>query len=1041
VNGLRPNFNGFLINGSSDKGLSGGVSTTPNADIVQEFQELTLNMSAQYGNSAAAIVNVVTKSGTNNFHGSAYEFLRNDALDANDFFFNRNGTKKPALRFNQFGGVLTGPVWKDHIFFTASYQGERFTTAAVPVTTVSESPDWRQAVTSFLPNSTAALIYGNFPASSAGTPLLPGGVDFTVADYVTGTYGSFAALMCPDNFPTGFEFLATRFQQLFGVTAQDQADLSAAECSMIPGTRAGMNRNIPFLRQNVLNFGSQTQGNLFNGNEWSSRIDWVRKNDRVFGEFYWQKATDSFGPANVSSGIHGFKNPTETYAPNFQASWVHTFSPNWINEARAGFQRNRSDITVATPGVPSIAFDDGTAGFGSYNGYPQFFSENVYSYGDMMTFVRGKHTFKAGADFRRNLENSEFNVARPSYYFFDQLFFAVDAPYAEVGGVDPGFVGNRPPELASNQRNWRNLEIGAFVQDDWKVRRNLTINAGLRFDLFTRHTEKAGRVTTFIPGPGCQTPINGACADWIANANIPAGTDPGCDTATQITHVVLAGVCGPGGFAVASHLGGADHNNFGPRVGFAWDPWSNGKTSIRGGFGISYEGTLYNPLSNSRWNPPFYSFNLNFNALGDGPDGIIYGPTTSCDPVTTACTTSSTAPTFEGPAGNPGQGTGAQATGNLTGYAPFNSNTAFLTGIVFPEGIKDPYVLNYYFGIQREILPKMVLEVNYVGTQGHKLFRAENVNRLPGIRLGQGTTAVDRFGRTLTGLGRRFLNPNYGRLRVWENVSKSWYNSLQAKLTRQMTRGLMFNATYAWSHAVDTGSTWHSGATTANGAAAGEGFSSDVTKPELDRGNSIFDIRHRLTFNYVYEFPWRKDQKGVIGHILGGWQYNGIWTFQSGAHFSPFCASGNACDFNFDGERNDRPDAAVNHFDASRDQWANGWFNAGTPPAPCRFGPAGSGCFFTTPCQACDGNLGRNTFEGPGQWSTDQSLFKDFRVSEGMKLQFRWEVFNAFNRANFTLPNSATGGNRANRITSSVFGQANSTLGPRVMQFALKFLF
>jgi hypothetical protein len=335
----------------------------------------------------------------------------------------------------------------------------------------------------------------------------------------------------------------------------------------------------------------------------------------------------------------------------------------------------------------------------------------------------------------------------------------------------------------------------------------------------------------------------------------------------------------------------------------------------------------------------------------------------------------------------------------------------------------------------------MVLEVNYVGTQGHKLFRAENVNRLPGIRLGQGTTAVDRFGRTLTGLGRRFLNPNYGRLRVWENVSKSWYNSLQAKLTRQMTRGLMFNATYAWSHAVDTGSTWHSGATTANGAAAGEGFSSDVTKPELDRGNSIFDIRHRLTFNYVYEFPWRKDQKGVIGHILGGWQYNGIWTFQSGAHFSPFCASGNACDFNFDGERNDRPDAAVNHFDASRDQWANGWFNAGTPPAPCRFGPAGSGCFFTTPCQACDGNLGRNTFEGPGQWSTDQSLFKDFRVSEGMKLQFRWEVFNAFNRANFTLPNSATGGNKANRITSGVFGQANSTLGPRVMQFALKFLF
>src|SRR5882724_4613845 len=135
VNGLRPNFTGFLINGGSDKGLSGGVSTTPNADIVQEFQELTLNMSAQYGNSAAAIVNVVTKSGSNDFHGSVYEFFRNDKLDANDFFFNASGTTKPPLRFNQFGGVSTGRIWRDHLFYTASYQGERFTTAppAVPI--------------------------------------------------------------------------------------------------------------------------------------------------------------------------------------------------------------------------------------------------------------------------------------------------------------------------------------------------------------------------------------------------------------------------------------------------------------------------------------------------------------------------------------------------------------------------------------------------------------------------------------------------------------------------------------------------------------------------------------------------------------------------------------------------------------------------------------------------------------------------------------------------------------------------------------------
>src|SRR6267378_7170526 len=155
VNGLRPNFSGFLVNGSSDKGLSGGVVTVPNADIVQEFQELTLNMSAQYGNSAAAIVNVVTKSGTNTLHGSVYEFFRNDKLDANDFFRNRGGVPKQPLRFNQFGATATGPIWKDHLFFTASYQGERFVTSAPAKTVISEAPQWRQAVISALPNSTA----------------------------------------------------------------------------------------------------------------------------------------------------------------------------------------------------------------------------------------------------------------------------------------------------------------------------------------------------------------------------------------------------------------------------------------------------------------------------------------------------------------------------------------------------------------------------------------------------------------------------------------------------------------------------------------------------------------------------------------------------------------------------------------------------------------------------------------------------------------------------------------------------------------------
>jgi len=1102
VNGLRPNFNGFLINGSSDKGLSGGVVTTPNADIVQEFQELTLNMSAQYGNSASAIVNVVTKSGTNELHGSVFGFWRDDNLDANDTFLNANGQAKPELRYGQFGGTVTGRIIKNKLFFTASYQGDRYLTSAPPTNILTESPEWRAAVASAFPNSVANKVYSDFPAS-AGNPSSPNSL--TLSSYVTGNsggsgsgFGAFGDYMCPANFPTGFTGLATgQFTKLFGITPADQAYLtgthptSAKDPTPVPNCTtyfggappavvAGVitDRNMPFLNENTLVFGSQlsTSGNLFNGNGWSTRIDWIPGDkDHIFGEYYWLHTSDEFGAANASSGIHGFKNPTDTHVPNFQANWVHTFGPNWINEARAGYALNRSDVSVAVPGIPSVGFDDGTAGFGSYNGYPQYFHENIYSYGDMMTFIKGKHTMKAGADFRRNLENSEFNIARPSYYFMDQIFFAADAPYKMVGGTDPGFINQRPAQLADNFRHWRNLEVGAYFQDDWKVSRKLTINMGLRWDLFTRHTEKQGLVTTFIPGPGCQFPVPGAnyCTDAFLNANIPAG-QPGCTTPNQLANNVLAGVCGPGGFAVADSLGKGNWKNFGPRLGVAYDPWGNGKTSIRAGFGLSYEGTLYNPLSNSRWNPPYYNFASSSNALSSlegvasNFSAVVYGPTAACDgvtitpfcsnptaagmapaaagvaacnPTTTACMPSGAAVTYTGGPANPGIGTGVQGTGNIQGFYGYNPKFANLTGIVLPQGLRDPRVYNYYFGIQREILPRTMLEVNYVGTMARKLFRADQGNRLDGIALPAGTTAINNFGQTLTGLGRRYLNPNYAILRIWSNSSSSWYNSLQVNVKQQLTHGLQFNAAYTYGHSIDTGSGWHSSTTTANGSAGGDGYLTDVSHPGLDRGNSTFDVRQRLTFNYVYEFPWKKDQPGFVGHVLGGWQYQGLWAFQSGAHFTPYCATGGACDFNKDGTRNDRPDALMRTFNASRAQWMNGWFNAGTPPASCRFGAAGSGCLFTTPCLGCDGNLGRNTFVGPGFWDTDQSLFKNIRVTEHTNFQFRFEVFNLFNHANFKLPSSATGANFANRITSGNFGQSAGEINPRLLQFGLKFLF
>ena len=1078
VNGLREDFNGFLINGVSNKDLSGGVINTPIQDTVEEFQQLNLNMSAQYGNSAGSSVNLVTKSGTNAFHGSAWEYVRNDVFDANQYFLNQfadprkdpdnikcvsgdtGSCYRPALRFNQFGGTIGGPIIKDKLFFFGSYQGDRFTTVGTPQTIGVESPEFRQAVATAFPNSVANLLYSNFQ------PLLAGNNPISVNDYFGNgdptqsqqPFGFIAAdYLCPDFVGTA---LAAKFQSLLGVTAADQAAMAQplpstkAPCSVTPAQQAGtFDRNAPFKLDSVSIFKSQTgslgNGNLFNGNEGSLRLDYTpRSNDRFYAQFNYLKATDSFGPCNAAC-TRGFTNPERSLFPNGQFSWTHTFSPTILNQFTAGYTQDNIFIDAAIAGVPQIgvagAFDDGTAGFGSYSGYPQFFKDHIYTYQDMVSISHGNHNFKIGVDFRRNIENSQFSVARPSYEMFDPLFFAADAPAEEDAGVNPGICGppctspnlNPTPQLEANVRHWRNLEMGAYFQDDWKVTRRLTLNLGLRYDLFTRHNELDNLATTFLPGPGDNLLSQVINANNIANC-------PEDFSSQQVAQLAqLAGICGPGGFAASTQLGKGDHNNFGPRVGFAWDIFGDGKSSVRGGFGVSYEGTLYNPLSNSRWNLPYYSFNFVDNFLNGDVNTLVYGPTT-CD--ATSCSPSGAAPSFTGPPTNPGMGTGAQATGNLTGWAPFSPNQAILTGIVLPEGIRDPYVYNYYLGVQRELPWKTVLEVNYVGDAGHKEFRAENINRHPGSVLAPGTVITDNFGRTWTGNGG-FANSIYGNMRNWRNVVNSNYNSLQMSVKKQATHGLLFNVNYTYSHTIDNGSTWHSGATTSNGAAAGEGYTTDFTLPGLDRGNSLFDIRHRLVVNYVWQLPGQ-NLKGVLGAIAGGWSYNGIWSFQSGAHWEPYrssaakltgdcstdgIAAGDCVntggDYNLDHGRNDRPNSSMANFDPSHSLFAVGWdpgAGNGTP-------------ILSSPCLGCVGNLGRNTFVGPGIWSADMTLSKMFKFTERVNLRFEAQGFNVFNRTNFVM--ATAGGGAHNNIVDGEFGKAAGTLNARNLQFGLKLSF
>ncbi len=1039
VNGVREGFNGFLINGISNTGLSGGPVNQPILDTVEEFQVLTLNNSAEFGGSAGAITNLVTKSGTNQLHGSAWEFLRNEIFDANPFFANDTpdpaDRKRTPLRLNQFGATLGGPIKKDKLFFLIAYQGERFLISS-PSPAFTESPEFQSATISAFPNSVAALLYRGFPPVSHGSPVA------TMRQYISSSSGSrfqtFADYLCPANTDGGTSrpgAISHKFATLFGV---EQADIDQMNTNCAGGSpytaplTGTFNRDADFIQKVIDPNNSQADGNLFNGNESSFRMDYdLNSGNRFFSQFNWAQSEDSYSSATA---LRGFTNPSTVTTPNFQFSFIHTFTPAFLNEFRMGYALNGSAITAPLPGVPSILFDDGISGFGTEKGSPQNFRENIYNYNDVLSIARGKHNLKAGIELRRNIENSDFNAGRPEYSFFDSLFFAIDAPYLEDVGVNPGFANGSTAVLATSIRHWRNWDIGAYLNDDWKVSRRLTLTLGFRYDLYTRDTELNDLATTFIRGPGRNFIDNITTgAGQIKSANTPCPGDP---------KATLAGECGPGGFAAARNLGKGAPNDLGPRVGFAWDVFGNGKTSLRGGFGISYEGTLQKRLSLTRWNLPFYSLNQVSNFLDNNPEGqVVYGPV------------GGGIPTFSGTA-PPAQhsGSGAQATGNISGWDPSNPQTSGFTAIVFPDGLRDPDVENWFIGLQHELLPKLTVEINYVGTAGRNLFRAENVNRIPGGRLPEGTCVTDNFNRRLCSqintntaangleinpLG--VLNPNYGTLRVWENTAESIYHGLQVSVKKELARGLQFGGNYTYSHSIDDGSSWQSGPTSANGPAAGDGVTTDQTQPGLDRGNSVFDIRHRLTFNYVWEMPFYRNGPGVRGAVLGGWQWNGIWSFQSGAHWSPFDLRGsrlysedpNACsassfdpvncvnqggDYNLDGENNDRPSAISNHIHTTQAQWANG-FNL----------PAN---FFYAPCLGCVGNLGRNTFIGPDYWVLDTSLLKNVTVSERLHLQFRIEAFNVFNRTNFLLGE--------NNISSPSFGLAGGTHPPRNLQFGLK---
>jgi len=361
--------------------------------------------------------------------------------------------------------------------------------------------------------------------------------------------------------------------------------------------------------------------------------------------------------------------------------------------------------------------------------------------------------------------------------------------------------------------------------------------------------------------------------------------------------------------------------------------------------------------------------------------------------------------------------------------------------VVFP-GFRDPYVYGSHFGVERQLPGNAVLKVSWVGTFGHKLYRSEDINRTFG-----GFASLSGSGPSTSGecalFGPYRVNCLFGRLRTWENSVNSNYDGLQVVYDKRMSHGLEWHANYVWSHSLDERSTWHSGATTANGAE--EGFSMDQAIPGLDYGNSTFDMRHNFTNSFVWQMPWHQAQKGVVGHVLGGWSVNNIINWRSGFPYTPYCSDSSfpsdsataavSCDYNQDGVSNDRPNTPSfgNHASNARSAFEGGTGHMTADMFSACSVSAGPNCpNYSGPF---DGNLGRNTFRGPTFADIDLSFFKNIRTTEKLNLQFRAEAFNIANRVNLYLPNMRLG------QAASLFGLASQAYPAREIQFALKMMF
>jgi hypothetical protein len=1015
VNGSRERNNNFMLDGVDNNDTSvpgipdGALGANP--DSTQEFRIITNNFNAEYGRNTGAIIDVVTKSGSNQYHGGAYEFGRwNGFGGARDWFnpatdASGNHTKMNPYVRNQFGYSIGGPIIKNKTFFFFNEELDRFRTT---LTNQSIVP-------------TAAFKTGKFNLNN--DPATP--VDLT---------------------QSGANNATSTLLEQFGVNqvlAAAPADATMQKVfALYPNPTVDNGDGYT----GTLLFPSGSQQNSYNT---VLKIDHHFSGNEVLSLRY---GYDHFFDPNPTHNdiLPGNVGGVSEKAINqgLAANLVSTLTNNLVNSLTFGWNHIYSNFActgISTVDSPVPALDQYGNGW-DFNMNPftsigctalvsngQFRKTGTTSYTDNISWVHGNHTFKFGFDFRDVGEqgqngffsrrqvglNSSTNLGLSFVQGVSNPSTALnDAAAAYYGFVWQDFNGEffnkSAARQASDDKHFRQHEYDWFGQDTWKIRRNVTLTLGLRYQLDGVPYEENANFSNLLVDPSSPAPLT-------------------------------MSIVGPGS---GKQLYNTDYSNIEPRVGFSWDPWSNGKTAIRGAFGIFHDRVFGNLFGNARGNPPFEQDYI-LNPV-DTANNFYNGQ------IATALNIPFTGQPFALPAPP------------TTVPSPIIPNGAQLAPVLFDVHFRNTASNSWNLGIQRELPGGNTIDVSYVGSEGHHIYRQVDgnppnptlVNQLLAICSSptnpQNTTGCtdDDVIKTNLYLGadrgilpfnavtsNALVQPFYQR-----SVGNSIFNSLQAKLTHRMNHGLQLQASYTWAHSIDDSND------PLVPAAGNRGFPRNSLNLSEERGNSDNDVRHVAVVSYIWDVPLGRGKgflkDGVVGRIFEGMQFAGITTAQTGHPFDVFSST--------DMERtglSGRADVIGDPFSTPGGNQTPGlrtWF---TNAAPSTTDPGVYGAFSLRCSPAgCDGapaydgpgNIGRNHFYGPGFVDFDLAFSKTMKFTERVNAQLRIEGYNIFNHPHFNNPGSDINA-FGNQVGSPIFGLITSTTtrpdgttSARQMQVALK---